>query len=99
MSIFAVEWSYIAIAGVLAVALVGVLLVPFLIKEIRDGKRDLGRMRRWGPQGTVRFGPETPTGAGDNKPGRVGNPAPGMPDAQADPYSELAQRHAPPTRS
>jgi hypothetical protein len=63
---------------VIACALAAVLLVPFLIKEIGQGKKQLT--------------PKTPVGAGDARPGRPGNPAPGMPDAQADPYS--AQAHA-----
>ena len=64
----------IAIAVVLALA----LLVPYLMKEIRRGK--------------VELGPRTPTGAGDTHPGRRGDPAPGQPDAQADPYTQRAQR-------
>lgn len=64
----------IAIAVVLALA----LLVPYLVKEIRRGK--------------VELGPRTPTGAGDTHPGRRGDPAPGQPDAQADPYTTRAQR-------
>ena len=35
--------------------------VPFLIKEIRDGKRELGPLRRFGRHG-VTLGPTTPTG-------------------------------------
>jgi hypothetical protein len=64
----------IAIAVLLALA----LLVPYLVKEIRRGKAELG--------------PRTPTGAGDTHPGRRGDPAPGQPDAQADPYTRRAQR-------
>jgi len=64
----------IAIAVVLALA----LLVPYLVKEIRRGK--------------VELGPRTPTGAGDTHPGRRGDPAPGQSDAQADPYTRRAQR-------
>jgi hypothetical protein len=65
-------------AIVIAMALAVALLVPYLIKEIRKGKVDLG--------------PRTPTGAGDTHPGRRGNPAPGQPEAQADPYTTRAQR-------
>jgi hypothetical protein len=61
-----------------AVVLAAVLLVPFLIKEIRRGK--------------VELGPRVPLGAGDTRPGRRGNPAPGQPDAQADPYDREARR-------
>jgi hypothetical protein len=64
----------ILIAAVLAVA----VLVPYLMKEIRRGK--------------VELGPRTPTGAGDTHPGRRGNPAPGQPEAQADPYDPAARR-------
>jgi hypothetical protein len=64
----------IAIAVLLALA----LLVPYLVKEIRRGK--------------VELGPRTPTGAGDTHPGRRGDPAPGQSDAQADPYTRRAQR-------
>ena len=70
---FSVMWG-IAIA----LALGALLLVPFLIKEIGTGKKQLK--------------PGTPLGAGDVRPGRPGDPAPGQPDAQADPYS--AQAHA-----
>jgi hypothetical protein len=62
----------------LAIGLVVALLVPYLIKEIRRGK--------------VELGPRIPTGAGDTNPGRRGDPAPGQPDAQADPYDTRAQR-------
>ena len=54
------------------------ILVPFLYREIAKGKRQLT--------------PRTPVGAGDARPGGVENPAPGQPDAQADPYS--ARAHA-----
>jgi len=64
----------IMVAIVLAVA----LLAPYLLKEIRRGK--------------VELGPTIPTGAGDTHPGRPGNPAPGQPDGQADPYDPKAGR-------
>jgi len=63
---------------VIALLLAVFILTPFLIREIGKGKRQLK--------------PGTPIGAGDARPGRPGNPAPGMPDAQADPYS--SQAHA-----
>ncbi|MCC7417732.1 MAG: hypothetical protein IT176_11375 [Acidobacteria bacterium] len=69
----------------IALALAALLLVPFLYKEIRRGKRDLG--------------PTVPTGTGDARPGRRGDPAPGQPDAQADPYGPRAQRGGPPIKS
>jgi hypothetical protein len=61
-----------------AIALALALLVPFLIKEIRKGK--------------VTLGPNTPDGTGEPHPGRRGNPAPGHPEAQADPYDPHASR-------
>jgi hypothetical protein len=61
-----------------AIVLAMALLVPFLIKEIRKGK--------------VSLGPRVPDGAGDTHPGRRGDPAPGQPDAQADPYDARSQR-------
>jgi hypothetical protein len=64
----------IVVVIILAVA----LLVPYLVKEIRKGK--------------VNLGPRVPDGVGDTHPGRRGNPAPGQPDAQADPYDTRAQR-------
>jgi hypothetical protein len=63
---------------VIALVLAAVLLTPFLIREISKGKKQLT--------------PRTPIGAGDARPGRPGDPAPGQPDAQADPYS--SQAHA-----
>jgi hypothetical protein len=68
----------VGVGILIASGLAGALLVPYLIKEIRRGK--------------VELGPRIPTGAGDTHPGRRGNPAPGQPDAQADPYSPRAQR-------
>jgi hypothetical protein len=62
----------------IAIALAFALLVPYLVKEIRRGK--------------VELGPRAPVGAGDTHPGRRGNPAPGQPEAQADPYDSRAQR-------
>jgi hypothetical protein len=62
----------------LAIVLAVALWVPYLYKEIRRGKAELG--------------PRTPVGTGDVHPGRRGDPAPGQPDAQADPYDERARR-------
>ena len=70
---------------VIALALAAALLVPYLFKEIRKGKIELG--------------PRVPLGAGDTHPGRRGDPAPGQPDAQADPYVPDAQRGGPPIKS
>ncbi len=98
VSLLALEWTSVGFGAVMVIVLMGLLLVPYLIKEIRDGKRELGPMRRL-LRGKITMGPSTPTGAGDNNPGRVGDPAPGMPDGQADPYGPRARRHAPPVKS
>lgn len=73
-------WQYPDMTGaiILALALAGALLVPFLVKEIRKGK--------------VSLGPRLPDGASEPHPGRRGNPAPGHPEAQADPYDPRASR-------
>ena len=65
-------------AILVAIALALGLLVPFLIKEIRKGK--------------VTLGPSMPDGASEPHPGRRGNPAPGHPEAQADPCDPKASR-------
>lgn len=65
-------------AIVIAIALAVGILVPYLMKEIRRGKATLG--------------PRVPDGAGDIHPGRRGDPAPGQPDGQPDPYDARAQR-------
>ena len=70
--------SYLSIGVVVALVLAAALLVPYLIKEIRKGK--------------VELGPRLPTGTSEPHPGRRGNPAPGHPEAQADPYDSRAQR-------
>lgn len=76
--LLAVQGTELGIGIVIAIALAAALLVPYLMKEIRRGK--------------VQLGPRTPVGTGDNHPGWRGNPAPGQPDAQADPYDPRAQR-------
>ena len=76
--LLALGGTELGLAILIAVALSAALLVPYLLKEIRRGK--------------VELGPRTPTGTGDNHPGRPGNPAPGQPDAQADPYDDRARR-------
>jgi hypothetical protein len=70
--------SYLGIGILVALVLATALLVPYLIKEIRKGK--------------VELGPRFPTGPSETHPGRRGNPAPGHPEAQADPYDSRAQR-------
>ena len=86
-------------AGLFVLALFGILLVPYLIKEIRTGKGELGPVRHLTPDGKIVLGPPAPPGIGDNNPGRRGDPAPGMPDGQADPWGPRAQREGPPIRS
>ena len=96
--LIALQMTQLGYGILIAIVLVAALLVPYLLKEIRRGKVQLGpqvKDTRYG----IEFGAETPTGAGDNHPGRRGDPAPGQPDAQADPYSEKAQRNAPPIKS
>jgi hypothetical protein len=90
--------SEMTVAILIALALAALFWIPYLMKEIRDGKRDFGPLRRLG-RDRVTAGPPTPTGASDNNPGRRGDPAPGQPDAQADPYDTRAQRNAPPIKS
>ena len=70
--------SSIGIGVVIAVALAAALLVPYLLKELRKGKVDLG--------------PRFPDGVSEPHPGRRGDPAPGHPDAQSDPYDPRASR-------
>jgi hypothetical protein len=77
--------SWVGLGIVLVIVLMAALLVPYLYKEIRRGKAELG--------------PRVPIGAGDTHPGTRSNPAPGQPDAQADPYSPSAQRQAPHIKS
>jgi hypothetical protein len=68
----------LALGIAVAVLLAAALLIPYLVKEIRRGK--------------VELGPRLPTGAGEPHPGRRGDPAPGHPEAQADPYDPAARR-------
>jgi hypothetical protein len=70
--------SSIVIGVLIAVVLAAALLVPYLYREIRKGK--------------VNLGPRLPDGASEPHPGRRGDPAPGHPDAQADPYDPRASR-------
>jgi hypothetical protein len=96
--LLALQWTELSSGILVAIVLMMLLCVPYLIKEIRTGKGELGPLRRlW--RGKVILGPPTPSGAGDNNPGRRGDPAPGQPDAQADPYGARAQRNAPPIQS
>ena len=70
--------SELGLGILVAVVLMVALWVPYLVKEIRRGKATLG--------------PRAPIGAGDTHPGRRGDPAPGQPDAQADPYEPRNMR-------
>jgi hypothetical protein len=88
----------VGIGIVVALAVAALFWIPYLMKEIRDGKREFGPLRRL-RRDKVTLGPVTPTGASDYNPGRAGDPAPGQPDAQADPYDARAQRHAPHIKS
>jgi hypothetical protein len=95
------EYSMLSNLGwgiVISLALASVLLIPYLIKEIRDGKAEFGPLRRL-IRGKAVLGPQTPIGASDVTPGRRGDPAPGQPDGQADPYGPRAQRNAPSIQS
>ena len=74
----AVEQTELGLGILIAIVLAVALLIPYLVKEIRRGK--------------VELGPRIPTGTGDTHPGRPGNPAPGQADAQADPYTPSARR-------
>ena len=76
--VVALQNSDLVLALLVAIVLMIGLWVPYLYKEIRRGKATLG--------------PNTPVGAGDVHPGRRGDPAPGQPDAQADPYDDRARR-------
>jgi hypothetical protein len=98
LSLVALQWTELSVGILIALALAAMFWIPYLLKEIRDGKRDLGPLRMF-RRGHLVPGPSTPSGAGDNHPGRRGDPAPGQPDAQADPYGERAQRNAPPIQS
>ena len=70
--------SAVEIGVLIVVALGAVLLVPYLFVEIRKGK--------------VSLGPRLPDGASEPHPGHRGDPAPGHPDAQSNPYDPRATR-------
>jgi hypothetical protein len=76
--LLAIQSTEVGLGILIAIVLAAALWGPYLYKEIRRGK--------------VELGPRTPTGTGDNQPGWRGNPAPGKPEAQADPYDPRAQR-------
>jgi hypothetical protein len=70
--------SGLTIGIIIALVLSIALWGPYLYEEIVRGK--------------ARVGPRFPAGAGDTHPGRRGDPAPGQPDGQADPYETRNQR-------
>jgi hypothetical protein len=70
--------SAVAVGILIAIALAAALLLPYLFEEIRKGK--------------VNLGPRLPDGASEPHPGHRGDPAPGHPDAQSDPYDPRASR-------
>jgi hypothetical protein len=74
------------------------ILIPFLYKEIRRGKVELGPELKETSHG-VEFGAITPTGTGDNHAGSRQIPARDQPDARPDPYGPDAQHNAPPIKS
>ena len=76
--LLAITQMQLMVGILLCAALFAGLLGPYLWKEIRGGK--------------VELGPRLPIGPGDTRPGRPGNPAPGQPEAQADPYDPEARR-------
>ena len=76
--LLALQMSDLTIGLVVAIVLMVALWTPYLYKEIKRGK--------------AKEGPRAPLGAGDTHPGRRGDPAPGQPDAQADPYDDRARR-------
>jgi hypothetical protein len=98
-SLLALQWTAFSLGIVMVAVLMALLIVPFLIKANKDGKRQLGPVRTLLRGGGVTAGALPPPGIGDNNPGRVGDPAPGMPDGQPDPWSKGAQRDAPPIQS
>jgi len=76
--LLAITQMDVMVGIILVIALFGGLMAPYLVKEIRRGK--------------VELGPHTQLGPGGTPPGRRGNPAPGQPEAQADPYDPEARR-------
>jgi hypothetical protein len=75
---FGLSSTELTVALLIAIALMVGLWGPYLYREIVRGK--------------ARVGPQAPAGAGDTHPGTRENPAPGQPDAQADPYEDRARR-------
>ena len=78
LEVFGLHVGGHTIGIVIALVLAVALWGPYLYEEIVRGK--------------AIEGPRFPAGTGDTHPGRRGNPAPGQPDAQADPYEPRTQR-------
>ncbi len=78
LTVQAVQYTELGLGLLIAIVLAVALWGPYFYEEIFKGK--------------VNEGPRFPAGAGDTHPGRRGNPAPGQPDAQADPYDPKAAR-------
>jgi hypothetical protein len=76
--LLALGFSEIGFGILIVVVLAALLWGPYLYEEIVRGKATVG--------------PRFPVGPGDTHPGRRGDPAPGQPDAQADPYDPINQR-------
>jgi len=98
-SLLALQWTGMTVGILIAVLLMGFWLIPYLVREIGQGKKEMGPLRRATQSGGAQWGPSTPTGASDVRPGTFRDPAPGQPDAQADPYSPAAQRSGPAVHS
>ena len=76
--VLALGYSEVGLGILIVLVLAGALWGPYLYKEIVRGKATVG--------------PRMPVGPGDTHPGRRGDPAPGQPDAQSDPYDPVNQR-------
>jgi hypothetical protein len=77
-TLVALQYTEIGFGILIVIVLAAVLWGPYLYEEIVRGKATVG--------------PRVPDGAGDTHPGRRGDPAPGQPDAQSDPYDLQARR-------
>ena len=78
LTVQAVQYTELGLGLLIAIVLAVALWGPYFYEEIFKGK--------------VNEGPRFPAGAGDTHPGRRGDPAPGHPEAQADPYDPRASR-------
>ena len=71
-TLIAFQWSDFTIGVLMVVVLMGLLVVPFLIKANRDGKRQLGPVRWLQRGGGVKLGPLPPIGGMAKSPARLG---------------------------